>query len=195
MKKRSECKCPCHQEGVKVLHVMPCCTPDVDWAEFELKEFPKDGLKRGEMFTLSSFNSRGSGKSMIGLLKDRPKGVELSFDAAELEARALAYLRVDAENTETFERDGDPSPVDITKLKARLSLKDAENILDGGVVDPVDLHESKAAELFSCKPEAVTDKMRSFAKCYNFAELYGAPFPSVQARIDSALEKMRTKVG
>lgn len=97
------------------------------------------------------------------------------IDMAEIELRTLAKLRQDAENTDEFNRDSDPSGVDTQKLRTLLSLKDARDILDGGVVKPADFHKNKAAELFACKPEDVTEAQRQFAKTYYFGELYGNP--------------------
>ena len=116
-------------------------------------------------------------------------------DAEEIELRVLAQLRMDAEHTTSFDREDDPDGVDTVKLRSLLSLKDAEKVLAGGVVKSVDFHKSKAAELFACKEEVVTEEMRRFAKCYHFAELYGNPHASVQARIDADLEKLRQKIG
>ena len=98
--------------------------------------------------------SEGTGKSMVNM------------DMAEIELRTLAKLRKDAENTESFNRDSDPSSVDIAKLRTLLSLKDAETILAGGVVKSVDFYKERAAELFACKLEEVTDKMRRTAEYY-----------------------------
>lgn len=53
-RRRSQCKCICHQPGIKAIHVMPCCTPD--------DSDPKDDLEaeeqmEGEYFQAPETNS------------------------------------------------------------------------------------------------------------------------------------------
>lgn len=123
----------------------------------------------------------------------------METDFNEIELRVLASMRQDAENmdeTGEFKRPTDIQGIDTVKLKTLMSLNEAEAILKGeGVVKSVDFHKIKAMELYACSEEAVTDEMRTFAKCYNFCELYSHPFPSTQARIDRDLEERRKTVG
>jgi len=100
---------------------------------------------------------------------------KVEIDAREIEVRTLAYMTEDADRMEeddTFKRRSD---IDLRKLGNAISRKDSGNIPVEGVVKPVDFHKTRAAELFACKPENVTEAQRRFAKAYYFGELYENP--------------------
>lgn len=63
---------------------------------------------------------------------------------------------------------------DLADIEARLAALNPNVFVIGH-----DIHTRKAAELFNCSPEDVTEGQRRFARCVNFVSNYGLSYNTI----------------